>query len=101
MHANWKPGDWAIYVKQKISQSPGPRAKDVFPAPAGDTYSYLVEKYWVVDEVLEDGRLRLRTRRGKRHEVSVDDPRLRTPKWWQRWLLAKRFRAVEESAAEA
>ncbi len=94
---NWMPGDWVIYLKQKHSSSPTPRAKSVFPAPAGDTYSYIVEKYWVVQEVLPDGRLRLRTRRGKEHVISPDDPLLRRARWWERWLLASRFRAVEQA----
>ncbi|MCA9260199.1 MAG: hypothetical protein KDA61_13400 [Planctomycetales bacterium] len=96
----WSDGDWAIYRLQKSSSSPGPRAHDVFPSPHGDDYSYLVDKFWVVHSVLNDGRLELKTRRGKTHVVTVDDPRLRRPNWWQRWYFAKRFRAVEEAAVE-
>jgi hypothetical protein len=91
----WKPGDWAIYRKQKQSASPGPRAENVHPATAGETYSYVVDKHWVVDAVLDDGRLQLRTRRGKLHVVAADDPRLRRATWWERWLLADRFRSIE------
>jgi hypothetical protein len=93
----WSPGDRAIYRKQKRSTSPGPRAEEIHAAPAGETYTYVVEKYWIVEEVLESGDLRLRTRRGKQHVVRPDDPRLRRPKWWERFLLASRFRAVESS----
>lgn len=98
--AVWKPGDWAIYQKQKSSTAPGPRAKGVIPAAAGETYSYLVDKYWIVETVLEDGNLRLRTRRGKQHTIPLDDPRLRHVKWWERWLLAARFRAIETSSPD-
>lgn len=94
---DWKPGDWVIYLKQKTSTSPGPRAEDVHPSPAGETYSYIVEKYWIVQQVQDDGKLQLRTRRGKLHVVSPDDPRLHRPRWWERWLLRSRFRAVEDS----
>ncbi len=86
-----------IYHKQKSSPSPGPRAEEVVPAPHGEDYTYTVQKYWVVQEVLEDGRLRLTTRRGKQHVVAPDDVRLRRARWWERWLLASRFRAVEEN----
>ena len=89
-----KPGDWVIYRKQKVSTIPGPRAQNTVPSPNGETYSYVVEKYWIVEEVLT-GQVRLVTRRGKRHVVALEDGRLRSAKWWERWLLASRFRAVE------
>lgn len=93
-------GDWVIYRKQKVSASPGPRAQQTVPASKGETYNYVVEKYWVVDETLDDGQIRLRTRRGKIHDVSADDPRLRKARWWERLLFGRRFRAVEESQAD-
>ncbi len=96
----WKPGDWVIYRAQKNSSSPGPRAKETFPATKGETYSYIVDKFWIVQDVLDDGQLRLRTRRGKVHVVAADDPRLRTATWWERWIWRERFRAVEQSPAE-
>ena len=94
----FKPGDWVIYRKQKTSVSPGLRAKNMSPAPKGDTYIYIVEKYWIVDEVLGNGEVGLRTRRGKHHIVATDDPRLRRANWLERILLGSRFRAVEEAA---
>ena len=87
-------GDWVIYRKQKISNSPGPRAKEVRASSGGETYQYMVDKFWVVEEVQDDG-LKLRTRRGKRNTISLDDPRLRIPSWWERLLYAGRFREVE------
>ena len=95
--SRFKPGDWVIYRKQKRSASPGPRAQQTSPSPKGETYTYLVDKYWIVEEVLDDGTLRLRTRRGKEHIVQADDPRLRKPRWLEGWLLHVRFRSVEES----
>jgi hypothetical protein len=92
-----QPGDWVVYLMQKSSASPGPRARDVRPAQGGDAYYYIVEKYWVVQEVLDDGRIRLRTRRGKEHIVTPRNPLLRRARWWERWLLGSRFRAVEHS----
>ena len=87
-------GDWIIFRKQKVSTSPGPRAKSMAPSSKGDNYSYVVDKYWVVDEVLDDGLLCVRTRRGKQHVVGAHDPRMRKPNWLERWLLGDRFRAV-------
>jgi hypothetical protein len=94
--ASFKPGDWVIYRLQKTSSSPGRRAKKIMPAEHGDTYSYLVEKYWIVQEILPDAQLRLRTRRGKERVVPANDPRLRRARWWERVVYASRFRAVEQ-----
>lgn len=84
-------GDKVVYAKQKISTSPGKRAEEISPTPKGDTYTYVVDKYWVVAEVLADGALKLRTRRGKEHTIHNDDPLLRRPSWWEKLLYAKRF----------
>ena len=93
----WSAGDWAIYRKPKRSTAPGPRAQDVMPATRGEFYSYTVDKYWIVKEVLTDGRLLLQTRRGKQHEVDADDPSLRRPRLWEKWLRRNRFLAVAEA----
>ena len=95
-----KVGDWVIYRKQKRSEIPGPRAKAVHPDEHGDKYTYIVEKYWVVEEIHPDGQLQLVTKRGKRHVVDTADPRLRTPNWWERVILSNRFRAVQTNTAE-
>lgn len=89
-----KRGDWVVYRKQKVSTSPGPRADSVVAAQSGETYSYLVDKYWVVDEVREDGQVILRTRRGKQHQIEANDPRLRPAKWWERILFSSRYRSI-------
>ncbi len=92
----WEPGDWAVYRMQKHSTAPGPRAEDVVPSTGGDMYSYLVDKYWIVESLPDETSICLRTRKGKVRTIDVSDPRLRHPTWWERWLLAGRFRAVEE-----
>ncbi|TWT55409.1 hypothetical protein KOR42_27950 [Thalassoglobus neptunius] len=94
--STWEVGDWVIYRKQKRSTSPGPRAEAIHPDEHGEKYTYLVEKYWVVEDIVDGEQLKLVTKRGKRHEVPVTDPRLREPKWWEKWILAKRFKEVEE-----
>ncbi len=89
----FKPGDWVIYTKQKISDSPGPRAKSINAAKRGETYSYFVDKYWAVGSWVDDKTLLLYTRTGKLHKVSADDSHLRPAAWWERWLLAHKFPA--------
>ena len=91
----FQSGEWVIYSLQKFSPRPGPRAHDVIPTAHGEDYVYQVDKFWIVDEVLDAGRIRLRTRRGKTHVVSVQDINLRRPRWWERWFYATRFQAVE------
>lgn len=91
-----KVGDWVIYRKQKISKSPGPRAVDVRASSGGETYQYMVEKFWIVEELHGDG-MRLRTRRGKQNTIAFDDPRLRIPSWWEKLLYRQRFLEVASS----
>jgi hypothetical protein len=85
-------GDWVLYRKLKHSELPGPRARDVAPTRNGDGYSYFVVKFWTVEEVLGDGRLKLRTRTGKTHLIAANDPNLRRIGWWNRWKYKWRFR---------
>ena len=70
----------------------------------GDDYSYLVDKVWMVAEVLPDNKLRLVTRRGKYRVVVADDLLLHKAGWWQRFRNRGRFPALEllqASSAEA
>lgn len=92
MRRKFKPGSIVVYRKLKHSACPGPRARDIRPSQAGESYSYQVDKFWVVDESPgEPNKLLLRTRRGKTHVVDVDDPNLRRPGWITRLLYARRF----------
>ncbi len=95
----FRPGAWVVYRKTKFGTTPGPRAKAVAPAEHGDLYSYLVEKYWIVTGVASDGRLQLRTRKGKQRLVSAGDSNLRPARWWERLLRRDRFRDAERAAA--
>ena len=88
---NLKIGDLVVYTKEKRGLTPGPRATEVFPEHAGDGYHYLVDKQWIVVDVLPDGRLRLRTRTGKLHDVAADDRHLRRATLWDRLRYRKRF----------
>ena len=71
-------GSRVIYRKPKHSADPGPRASGVSPARHGDTYSYYVDKLWVVVGIPGPDRIVVETRRGKRLTLSSDDPNLRT-----------------------
>lgn len=96
----WRPGDLVIYRKTKFSRHPGPRARDIAAAPHGDTYSYLVEKYWVVVSVHPEGEIELQTRTGKRHTCNSSDPNLRAASWWERVIHGHRFPKVEAERAQ-
>lgn len=87
-----------VYRKSKQSVLPGPRAQDVKPFEKGDGYSYVVEKFWVVAAVRDDGTLVLKTRRGKVHHVSPHDPALRRANWWQRFRHRARFEQIESAS---
>lgn len=91
MRTKYEVGDRVVYTRDKHSTRPGPRAKNVFATPHGETYEYQVDKYWRVTEVDPNGSVIVRTRRGKRHVVAVTDPRLRPAKWWEKWLYDSRF----------
>ena len=91
MSAKFAIGDRVIYTRDKYSNRPGPRAKNVSPTPHGETYAYQVDKFWVVSEFLPDGSIVLQTRRGKKHVVAANDPRLRKARWWERLFYAGRF----------
>lgn len=100
MSRHFLVGDRVVYSRQKHSSSPGPRAQEVTPAPHGDSYSYLVDKYWRVVAVEPGGVLLVRTRRGKEHRVRVDDPRLRRPTIWERLFRADRFPGMPDSSTQ-
>src|SRR6266478_6206244 len=89
--ALFKPGDFVIYRKQKFSIHPSPRAKDIYPAPNGEFYSYEVDKFWMVVAVERINEITVSTRRGKRLTLNADDPGLRRAHWWERFLFRNRF----------
>lgn len=76
---------------------PGRRATQIKASRHGETYTYLVDKFWVVDSTLPGNRLLLRTARGKTHVIDADDPNLRKPGLIRRLLWRERFRSVEAS----
>jgi hypothetical protein len=95
MQRHFKPGQAVIYKKPKRSTHPGMHAKEIYPAPHGEDYSYYVEKYWTVVAVSSGGTVVVFTRRGKVHALDAQDPALREAAWWERLLLRHRFPPVQ------
>ena len=52
--------------------------------------------FGVVQQVLEDGNLRLITRTGKQHTIHPHDPNLRKATLWERWYFCGRYREIKE-----
>ncbi len=94
----FKPGDVVVYRKQKHTTHPGPRAQQVHATKKGDYYTYVVEKFWVVGQVLASGRLLLQTRRGKTHLVENSDPNLRRANLWDRIRYPSRIAELERAS---
>ena len=90
MAANFKPGDCVIYRKPKFSVHPRPHARDIHPAPNGDSYSYWVSKFYRVIAVLAR-EVVVSTRQGRQRTLAAADPALRRAHWWERLLFAGRF----------
>ena len=65
-----------IYRKPKSSSRPGPRARQVYPLEHGEAYHYVVDKFWKVTGVNDDGTVEVVTRRGKTHRLQMNDPNL-------------------------
>lgn len=99
--SSWKRGDWAVYRKSKQGINPGRRAAQIMASPKGEMYGYVVDKFWVVDDVLEDGKLRLVTARGKTHTIDCDDPNLRKPGLLQKLLWRERFVQVQAGRSDS
>lgn len=91
MNSDIRPGDFVIYRKTKHSNLPGPRAENIQPARNGDTYAYTVDKYWLVQAVLDDGTIVATTRRGKTNLLKSDDPMLHRANWFQKLIYRSRF----------
>ncbi|MCA9134266.1 MAG: hypothetical protein KDA45_13955 [Planctomycetales bacterium] len=91
MAARFRPGDKIVYTRDKCSTRPTPRAKNVVAARRGESYHYQVDKYWVVADVMNDGNLLVKTRRGKELLVAATDPRLRKASLLERLFKADQF----------
>jgi len=86
-----KVGDFVIVKKFKASTHPSSRAKDIDPAIHGDTYSYRIDKYWKVVQVLDDGMIEIETRGGKRHHLDRRNLGFRKANLLDRLIHRNRF----------
>ena len=91
----FKRGDWVVFRRLKHTTRPGRRAREVHATENGDYYDYFIDKFWIVVQVLEDGRLMLKTRRGKTHAVDANDSNLRHASLWDRFRHRARFAQLE------
>ena len=99
MNKAYRVGEVVVFAKQKYSTSPGPRAKNVMGNDKGESYSYIVDKFWRIVETDSD-QITLKTRRGKLQTINVDDRRLRRLTLLERLFMRSRFPS-ENDASEA
>ncbi|MCA8984660.1 MAG: hypothetical protein R3C12_17580 [Planctomycetaceae bacterium] len=97
--SQFQVGDPVVYLMTKQSSHPTLRATYVAPSQHGDSYCYVVEKFWVVKEIRGDGQLVVQTRRGKTRVLSPDDPCLKRANWWHRWVHRDRFPQLDPFAS--
>jgi hypothetical protein len=86
-----RPGAPIVYRVQETSSCPSPDAIDVYPSERGESYCYLEEKYWRVEEVLEDGSILALTPLMEHQYVRPNDPNLRRANLIERVRYAARF----------
>ncbi len=92
---DWKPGDWVVYRMSKHGVSPGRRAQQVNATRKGEAYNYVVDKFWVIEQVLPTGEIVARTPGGKVRTIDRDDPNLRRARWWHWLQWGNRFRNAD------
>jgi|SRR6476620_3230364 len=90
-HARFRPGAPIVYRMQETSSCPSPDAIDVYPSEHGESYDYLANKYWRVEEVLEDGSIVALTPLMEHHYLRRNDPNLRKANLIERLRYANRF----------
>ena len=93
-------GDWVVYCKTKYGNHPSRRAKNIVASESGDGYSYSIDKFWLVENVLADGQLLLQTRGGKQHLIDENDPNLRLATLWDRICNCACFKQIRLSDFE-
>ena len=87
----FRPGAPIIYRVQETSNHPVHDATEVYPAERGECYYYVTNKYWRVEEVLQDGWIVARTPLMEQHYLRRDDPNLRKASVVERLRYAARF----------
>ena len=87
----FRPGAPIVYRVQETSTCPSPDALDVYPSEHGESYDYLANKYWRVEEVLEDGSIVALTPLREHQRLRRNDPNLRKANLIERYRYAARF----------
>jgi len=87
----YKVGDWIVFRKWKASTNPSPRAKDMYPSQHGDMYTYGIDKYWKVVEIIDEDEIEVETKRGKRHRLSINTTKFRKMNFLDRWLMKRQL----------
>ncbi|MGI8889899.1 MAG: hypothetical protein ACR2G0_03835 [Chthoniobacterales bacterium] len=87
-------GEPIVYRVVETSTIPAPEAHDIRPAERGDLYYYLINKYWRVEEVLQDGWIVALTPHQEHQYLRRDDPNLRRANLVERLRYATRFPAA-------
>lgn len=91
LRGKFRAGVPIIYRVVETSTRPGPDARDVHPAERGELYYYLVNKYWRVEEVRQDGWIVALTPLMEHHYLRRDDPNLRKANLVERLRYGTRF----------
>ncbi|MEI6757719.1 MAG: hypothetical protein FDX18_07260 [Chlorobium sp.] len=92
----FRVGDPIVYHKPKSSFCPGPRARQVYPFEHGEAYHYVVDKFWKVAKVNDDGTLEVVTRTGKKLRLEASDPNISKARLIKQLLYRKRFPQFSE-----
>ena len=88
----FKIGDYVIFRRLRSANRPSRKATRIRPSLRGESYAFVVNKYWIVDDLIDDEELvLLRTPKGKTISVSIHDPSLRHATIVERWLYRRRF----------
>lgn len=90
-------GDLVVYQRTEFGPHPGPDASQVAPSRNGDSYTYCVTKYWIVQEVLPNAQLRVTTREGHQHLIDARDANLRRANFLERFWIKRQFERPEAS----
>ncbi len=69
--------------------------------PKGESYNYVVDKFWVVEQVTPAGQLVVRTPGGKSRTLDARDPNLHRARWWHRFQWGNRFRDAEKQMSRS
>lgn len=87
----YKIGDFIVFQKWKTSTNPSLHAKDTYPSQHGELYTYRIDKYWKVVEIIDANTIEVETRRGKRHQLSLKTTNFRKMNWIDRWLMRRQL----------